>query len=187
LRAVWDSERAFDSTVWSHLAEMGVLGVLVPESAGGLGLDEVDMVLVLEELGRFAVPGPLVEHAAVAVPTLALAGDRVAEWLRAAATGEIVISAGSSARRVAYGAEADLVITEHDGVVEAVLSADRTVVEQHRAVDRSRRFADIAWSRATPLPGADPTLFRARGAAGSAAVLCGPPPSSAAWPAGSSR
>ncbi|HEV7534673.1 MAG TPA: acyl-CoA dehydrogenase family protein, partial [Acidimicrobiia bacterium] len=41
------------------------------------------------------------------------------------------------------------------------------------SVDRSRRFAEIEWSRSTPLPGADPALFRARGAAATAAVLCG--------------
>ena len=40
-------------------------------------------------------------------------------------------------------------------------------------MDGSRRFAEVAWSYATPLPGADPVLFRARGAAGTAAVLCG--------------
>src|SRR5882724_10956083 len=73
LRTVWDGDRGYDPGAWSHLAEMGVLGVLAPEPAGGLGLTEVDLVLILEEAGRAALPGPLVEHAAVAVPTLALA------------------------------------------------------------------------------------------------------------------
>src|SRR5712691_4981223 len=73
LRAVWDGDRGWDPAAWSHLAEMGVLGLLAPESAGGLALDEVDLVLVLEECGRAALPGPLVEHAAVAVPALASA------------------------------------------------------------------------------------------------------------------
>ena len=44
---------------------MGVFGMLVPESAGGLGGTEVDLVLLLEELGRAAVPGPVFETAAV--------------------------------------------------------------------------------------------------------------------------
>jgi len=49
---------------------MGVFGMLVPEAAGGLGGTEVDLVLLLEELGRAAVPGPVFETAAVVAPAL---------------------------------------------------------------------------------------------------------------------
>ena len=54
--------------LWNHLAEMGVFGMLVPEAAGGLGGTDVDLVLLLEELGRAAVPGPVVEPTAVVAP-----------------------------------------------------------------------------------------------------------------------
>ena len=37
LRAVWDGPLGWDPGLWSQLAEMGVLGLLAPESAGGLG------------------------------------------------------------------------------------------------------------------------------------------------------
>ncbi|MDQ1567148.1 MAG: hypothetical protein QOF96_2028, partial [Actinomycetota bacterium] len=95
LRAVWDGRRGYDPRAWSHLAEMGVPGLLAPEAAGGLGLTEVDLVLIMEECGRAALPGPLVEHAAVAVPTLAGgSGDSLTAWLQAAASGEILVSAG---------------------------------------------------------------------------------------------
>jgi len=57
--------------VWCKLAEMGVLGMLAPEARGGMGLDELDLVLVLEETGYAAVPLPVVEHAAIAVPMMA--------------------------------------------------------------------------------------------------------------------
>src|ERR1700759_5426385 len=57
--------------VWKSLAEAGVFGLLVPEDAGGLGLTELDAVLVLEELGRAAVPGPVAETAFVAAPLIA--------------------------------------------------------------------------------------------------------------------
>src|SRR5581483_8396976 len=46
-RAVWAGDRGWDPAVWSHLAGMGVLGLLAPESAGGLALDETDLVLIL--------------------------------------------------------------------------------------------------------------------------------------------
>jgi alkylation response protein AidB-like acyl-CoA dehydrogenase len=70
VRAAWDDGAGHDFTLWNHLADMGVFGMLVPEAAGGLGGTEVDLVLLLEELGRAAVPGPVLETAAVVAPAL---------------------------------------------------------------------------------------------------------------------
>jgi alkylation response protein AidB-like acyl-CoA dehydrogenase len=56
--------------VWSALAEMGVLGIGVSEAAGGLGMAEVDWVLLAEETGYAAVPHPFVETACVVAPLL---------------------------------------------------------------------------------------------------------------------
>src|SRR5437763_11473668 len=55
--------------LWQRLAELGVTGLAVPERWEGLGADPVDLVVAFEELGRHAVPGPVVESIA-AVPTL---------------------------------------------------------------------------------------------------------------------
>ena len=53
-----DDERGFDDGLWSQLVELGWTGILVPEEQGGLGLDLVDAVVVLEEMGRVPFPGP---------------------------------------------------------------------------------------------------------------------------------
>ena len=60
---------------WAALADMGVVGIAVPEAQGGLGLSEVDWVLLAEEAGYAALPHPFVETACVAAPLLAVAGD----------------------------------------------------------------------------------------------------------------
>jgi len=52
--------------LWSKMADLGWLGVLVPESAGGLGLGMVDMVVLQEELGKLPFPGPFVSSAVAA-------------------------------------------------------------------------------------------------------------------------
>ena len=70
VRAAWDDGEGHDAALWDHLAGMGVFGMLVPEAAGGLGGTEVDLVLLLEELGRAAAPGPVLESAAVVAPVL---------------------------------------------------------------------------------------------------------------------
>ena len=68
VRAVWDEGTGHDPALWTHLSEMGVLSMLVPEADGGLGGDEVDLVLLMQELGRAGAPGPVIETAAVGAP-----------------------------------------------------------------------------------------------------------------------
>src|SRR5687767_11500731 len=71
VRAAWTApEGQLDRGVWASLDAMGVLGVLVPEADGGLGLDETFLVPILEEAGRVALPHPIVETAMVAAPLL---------------------------------------------------------------------------------------------------------------------
>ena len=72
--------------LWQRLAELGVTGLLVPEDQGGLGADEVDLVVAFEALGRHAVPGPWVESAAL-LPAL-LPAARQDELLAGLAGGE---------------------------------------------------------------------------------------------------
>jgi alkylation response protein AidB-like acyl-CoA dehydrogenase len=52
--------------LWSAMADLGWLGVLLPESAGGLGLGLVDLVVLQEELGRLPFPGPFLSSAVAA-------------------------------------------------------------------------------------------------------------------------
>ena len=51
---------------WTSIADLGWTGLLVPEACGGLGLGLVDAVVVLEEMGRVAFPGPYLASAVVA-------------------------------------------------------------------------------------------------------------------------
>ena len=74
MRAAWDSPTGRSPELWKQLAELGLVGLTVPEEHGGLGLGEVDLVLILEEAGRVALPEPLLETTAIAVPLLVEAG-----------------------------------------------------------------------------------------------------------------
>jgi len=80
----WSWER------WKRLADLGVVGLTAPESAGGLGKDETDLVLLLEEAGRAGLPEPVGETAGVVVPALIDVGfpEMSAEWLHMIAAGE---------------------------------------------------------------------------------------------------
>lgn len=58
VRAMAEDERGFTDEMWARIADMGWPGLLVPEAQGGLGLELVDMVVVMEEMGRLPFPGP---------------------------------------------------------------------------------------------------------------------------------
>ncbi len=58
VRELMDSDDAFDKQMWASMAELGWLGLAVPEQAGGLGLNWEDVVVVAEELGRSLLPSP---------------------------------------------------------------------------------------------------------------------------------
>jgi alkylation response protein AidB-like acyl-CoA dehydrogenase len=70
VRDAWKNDTGRVPGLWEQLVEMGVIGLLAPAAAGGLDLTFVDLVLLLEETGRHAVPEPVVETAAFAVPLL---------------------------------------------------------------------------------------------------------------------
>jgi alkylation response protein AidB-like acyl-CoA dehydrogenase len=43
---------------WAKIAKMGWQGLLIPEEHGGAGLDCVDLIMIVEELGRTLAPSP---------------------------------------------------------------------------------------------------------------------------------
>jgi len=50
--AEWDREHAFPRELYGKLAELGLMGVCIPEEYGGAGADFLSYILVLEELSR---------------------------------------------------------------------------------------------------------------------------------------
>ncbi len=62
LRELFDAGEGHDPSLWAALAEMGVAGLIVPEDQGGAGMELLDLALVAEVLGEFAVPSPFVGH-----------------------------------------------------------------------------------------------------------------------------
>ena len=88
-RAVIDMPGAVDRTLWRELGGMGIFALTLPESDGGVGLGLADATIVCEELGRAAVPGPLLGTFFAA--GLRDAGDEVADLAGRSAAGEAVV------------------------------------------------------------------------------------------------
>ena len=114
----------FDRTLWRQLAQAGVTGIAVPETAGGAGLGFLEVGLVLEQIGRAVAPVP----AAASLVTGYVFGKHgvAPELLAGLAAGDVVLTSAfegevSASRSgddwvlegetpfVPYGAEADVV------------------------------------------------------------------------------
>jgi 3-oxocholest-4-en-26-oyl-CoA dehydrogenase beta subunit len=86
--------RGLDPALWRQLAELGWPGLLVPVEHGGSGGTLLDVALLMEELGRAALPGPFVSSAVVATSLMMAAGspEQQKRWLPALGTGERIVS-----------------------------------------------------------------------------------------------
>ncbi len=65
----------FSEELWKQLAELGLLGILVPEEHGGAGQGTLEAAIVYEELGRALVPSPHFPSAVLAASALVAAGS----------------------------------------------------------------------------------------------------------------
>ena len=150
-RAAWTSETRRVPGLWTKLADMGVVGMLAPEHQGGLGLTLVDLVLILEETGRSALPEPIVETAAYGVPLVGRA--------------DLTVTVGHEL--VPWADTADVIVT-------AAGRFERDAVEliARPSVDGSRPLFEV---RGTPVPleGATAVAAFDRGVVGTAAQQCG--------------
>jgi len=82
----------FDAAQWRELAGMGVFGLRLPESQGGVGLGMGDAVLVFAELGRRLVPGPLLwSHLGAALLEGAASGDCVVGGIEVDGGGPLLV------------------------------------------------------------------------------------------------
>lgn len=94
VRAVETAEGGFDRKLWAVLAEAGLLGVALPERAGGAGTGLLGLVTLLEQQGRRAAPVPLWSTLAAAAFPLARFGtaDQVDRWLPGLLDGSTIIT-----------------------------------------------------------------------------------------------
>ncbi len=105
IRASWESQDGRDPALWQQIVEMGLAGMTVPEEYSGLGMNELDFVLLAQECGYVALPENLVHTVLVAVPMLReLGGDLAARWLPAIAAGEAKVVVGLEQNMLVEGA-----------------------------------------------------------------------------------
>src|SRR3954452_9826363 len=95
VRKVENDPVGYPPSLWEQLAELGVLGLTIPEEHGGSGMTMLDAALVYTELGRALAPTPHLVSCVLAAGVLQRVAtpDVQAQWLPRLASGEAVLSA----------------------------------------------------------------------------------------------
>jgi alkylation response protein AidB-like acyl-CoA dehydrogenase len=89
VRVVLDGKESYDRALWKGLAEMGFLGVAIPEEYGGAGAGHLELCVIAEEMGRALAPVPFSSTVYLAAEALMLAGSDAQKqaWLPRIASG----------------------------------------------------------------------------------------------------
>ena len=113
--------------MWARLADLGVTALMVPEKFDGIEAHPVDLVVAVERLGRWGVPGPVTES--IAVAPILLADD---ERSAALASGELIatVALPPQVPRAVDADAAGLILVAGDGQVR-----DGTAGDAHESVD----------------------------------------------------
>src|SRR6201990_2930720 len=92
VRAVLDGRALYAKDLWKGLAEMGFLGVAIPEEFGGRGRGHLELCVIAEEMGRALAPVPFSSTVYLAAEALLLAGSdaQKQKWLPKIASGEAI-------------------------------------------------------------------------------------------------
>lgn len=92
-RALREDPRGFSPEVWKQMAELGWVGMSLPESVGGLGGSFIDACLILEQLGASLAPEPLLTSLVAAAPILRLGTEEQQQrWVAPLASGDSVLA-----------------------------------------------------------------------------------------------
>ncbi|MGF6307429.1 alkylation response protein AidB-like acyl-CoA dehydrogenase [Bradyrhizobium sp. i1.8.4] len=92
VREVLDGKAPYDKALWKGLAEMGFLGVAIPEQFGGAGAGHLELCVIAEEMGRALAPVPFSSTVYLAAEAILIAGSdaQKQKWLPKIASGDAI-------------------------------------------------------------------------------------------------
>jgi alkylation response protein AidB-like acyl-CoA dehydrogenase len=137
VRALRDSHDpvGFSRELWKQMAELGWVGILIPEKYGGAGMGLADLAVVLEALGRTLAPEPFLSTVLLGGQVLTQAGSEAQKqaWLPGIATGNKVLTVAYQEARSRYDLNRVATKAERQGA-SWVLSGEKIqVLDGHTA------------------------------------------------------
>jgi len=94
VREMMNDEKGYSPELWRKTADLGWLGLVFPEEYDGVGSGFLDLIVLLEEMGRALLPGPFVPTVVYAGRMIQAAGteEQKKQYLSAITNGEMILS-----------------------------------------------------------------------------------------------
>lgn len=93
VRELEQSEKGYSPELWKKMAELGWMGLIIPEEYEGMGYTFQDLTVLVEEIGRNILPGPFLSTITSTFPILeAGTEEQKKEFLPQIARGELILT-----------------------------------------------------------------------------------------------
>ena len=129
-------EKGYVPDLWKKMAELGWMGLVIPEEYDGMGMSYLDLVVLLEEMGRACLTGPYFSTVVLGGYTVMEAGseEQKKELLTKIANGEIILALALTEPSAKYEASAIAVSAKAQGD-DYVIDGTKLFVENAHIAD----------------------------------------------------
>ncbi|MCP4756091.1 MAG: acyl-CoA/acyl-ACP dehydrogenase [Proteobacteria bacterium] len=136
MREMRTDEDGFPKAIWKKMADLGWLGIVIPEEYDGTGGSFVDLAILLEAMGEVCCPGPFFSSVVLAGSAILAAGteNQKKELLPRLANGDLILSLALIEPGMGYGLEGIAAKAALDGN-EYVLNGTKLFVENAHISD----------------------------------------------------
>ena len=137
VRKMMADETAHSTELWKKIAQLGWLGIIVPEEYGGSGGNFLDLVVILEEMGKSLLPGPFFATVLLG-STAVLAGGSAAQkaaLLPTVAAGNLLLTLAVAEPSGRYDA-AGITLAATSKGSDFVLSGEKLFVQDAHVADQ---------------------------------------------------
>lgn len=137
VRAMEEDEVGHTEELWDQIAELGWLGLTVPEEYGGAGMTFSELAVLLEETGAAMLPGPFFSTAVIGAEALKLAGsdEQKTELLAKLATGKLKMALAFHEKAAAWAPESVSEMTATQTDDGWILNGEKRFVQDGAASD----------------------------------------------------
>jgi len=136
VRELEESETGHSPELWQKMADLGWMGLVIPEEYDGMGMEYFDLTILLEEMGRNILPGPFFATVVLGALPILSAGteEQKKEFLSKVASGEAVLTMALTEPSATYEASGVQMKAEAQGD-NFVLNGTKLFVEMAHIAD----------------------------------------------------
>jgi alkylation response protein AidB-like acyl-CoA dehydrogenase len=136
MREMKDDEKGYPEVLWKKMADLGWMGVMIPESYDGIGGSFMDLAIILEAMGEACCPGPFFSTVVLGGSAILEAGsdEQKKTLLPKIANGDLILALAMTEPGVWYGTSAinAQAVAEND---EYIINGTKLFVENAHIAD----------------------------------------------------